>query len=480
VSSNFLSHLSSRDQCKALVDFCSKHALHSDVGALKRHVDASDVPALLRSVLAADGVKSKLFQVASVAGESEFRKPSPPITRRNVAGYLVHSNGIFQSLLAIYQMALACAIIITVLTRSPNTEVISFFRLVCLLSKATAAYAELATLTVAALTSERAHGALKLRLMASLYSLTDAGAGTQRYELFVAMAEFAVHTAQAAAMATRVGHLDALLAAWRVTELDRVRRLYRAANRLLAAAGDGRAALAAQVQYLTTFVADHQGQADAVVDAADAARQAVVLADVFVARNVLALGAVQLLKGSKEAHRGTLYELLALLVDGSLADFEALAKRAAADLAALDIDADAVRDKMRLLTVAGVCAAALDATAAVAAGSDAAPLVTPTSVELAALARALGVSGDADAELLAEQWTMRAINAGLIRAKIDQLARRVTVSYALRRSFSRADWKVAQQHLGTWLRNIDVVITKLDEKRAIAAPAPPIAVGSSK
>jgi hypothetical protein len=354
--------------------------------------------------------------------------------------------------------------------------VISFYRLICLLSKATAAYAELATLTVAALTSERAHGALKLRLMASLYSLTDAGAGAQRYELFVGMAEFAVHTAQAAAMATRVGQLDALLAAWRVTELDRVRRLYRAANRLLAAAGDGRAALAAQVQYLTTFVADHQGQADAVVDAADAARQAIVLADVFVARNVLALGAVQLLKGSKEAHRGTLYELLALLVDGSLADFEALAKRAAADLAALDIDADAVRDKMRLLTVAGVCAAALDATA----GSDAAPLVTPTSVELAALARALGVSGDADAELLAEQWTMRAINAGLIRAKIDQLARRVTVSYALRRSFSRADWKVAQQHLGAWLRNIDAVITKLDEKRAVAAPAPPVAVASSK
>lgn len=286
------------------------------------------------------------------------------------------------------------------------------------------------------------------------------------------MAEFAVRTAQANAMASRVRHLDELLAAWHVSDLERVRRLYRAANRLLAAAGDGRAALAAQVQYLTTFGADQKGQADVVADAVDAARQVVVLPDVFVCRNVLALGAVQRLKGDKDAHRGTLYALLELLVNGSLADLEALASRSAADLKALDIDVAAVRDKMRLLTVASVCAAAIDAAAVATTAATAGAtrsLVAPASVDLTELARTLGVASDANGDLLAEQWTMRAINAGLIRAKIDQLARRVTVSYALRRSVTKADWKVSQQQLGTWLRNIDAVVNNLANRSAVAA-----------
>jgi hypothetical protein len=357
--------------------------------------------------------------------------------------------------------------------------VISFYRLLSLLSKqkdVATHELEITQLLVDALTSatqREHHAALKLRLLASLYSLHDANAGAQRYLLFVAMAEFAVQTGQSAALASRVRRLDELLAAWKISDLERVRRLYRAANRVLAAAGDGRAALAAQVQYLTTFGADQQGQADAVADAVDAARQVVVLPDVFVCRNVLALGAVQRLKGDKDSQRATLYALLELLVNGSLADLEALAGRAAADLKALDIDVAAVRDKMRLLTVASVCAAAIDAAAAAATTVTATgtrSLVAPASVDLTELARTLGVGSDAGGDLLAEQWTMRAINAGLIRAKIDQLARRVTVSYALRRSVTAADWKVAQQQLGTWLRNIDAVVNKLASRPAIEAP----------
>jgi hypothetical protein len=68
MGSNFLSHLSTKEQCKALVDFAAKHALHTDVAALRRLVDAADVPTLLKSLLQGDGVTVKLFQVASVAG----------------------------------------------------------------------------------------------------------------------------------------------------------------------------------------------------------------------------------------------------------------------------------------------------------------------------------------------------------------------------------------------------------------------------
>jgi hypothetical protein len=68
MSSNFLSHLSWREQCKVLVDFISKHKLVDDVATLRAHVEQNRLEQLLRATLAAEGVRVKLFDVASVAG----------------------------------------------------------------------------------------------------------------------------------------------------------------------------------------------------------------------------------------------------------------------------------------------------------------------------------------------------------------------------------------------------------------------------
>uniref|UniRef100_A0AAV1T0M7 PCI domain-containing protein n=1 Tax=Peronospora matthiolae TaxID=2874970 RepID=A0AAV1T0M7_9STRA len=55
---------------------------------------------------------------------------------------------------------------------------------------------------------------------------------------------------------------------------------------------------------------------------------------------------------------------------------------------------------------------------------------------------------------LHEQWVVRAITAGLVSAKIDQLARTVTISHSLQRRFWDEQWNEMHEKLQSYKKNV--------------------------
>ena len=82
------------------------------------------------------------------------------------------------------------------------------------------------------------------------------------------------------------------------------------------------------------------------------------------------------------------------------------------------------------------------------------------------LATALEVSEDD-----VEAWVVKAIEAQLLDAKMDQMRRMVIVTFAAQRAYTMEQWKAMHAKLGAWTTNVRSMLGMLLAARQRAADA---------
>ena len=203
-----------------------------------------------------------------------------------------------------------------------------------------------------------------------------------------------------------------------------------------------RPAAAPRVQQLyARYLAGPAGAALPPERYAEVARQAIehaaLSANVFCVDNLISA-----LKKRQEDVPAGARRVLEVLARGRYADYAALVSDDVIATSAGEFVRDGrCAEKMRLLTVAAVCAEA-------GAGA-----VVPFGV----LAKELDVAEDE-----AEAWVIRAIGAKLVAGRINQIEKAVAVTSAAQRVFEKAEWAALEKLLCAWKENI-TAINKLAE-----------------
>lgn len=142
---------------------------------------------------------------------------------------------------------------------------------------------------------------------------------------------------------------------------------------------------------------------------------------------------------------GKLFELLEIVSTKALAEYAAFSKANAAVLKANGLDEAELATAMRLFTLASL-----------PAGFDEIPYAT--------VAKKLDVAEDA-----VEQWVVRAITAGVVAAKIDQLRRTVVISRGLQRGFGAAQWAEVDAKLQQYKKNVGSLLQIIRNARQAQA-----------
>lgn len=144
--------------------------------------------------------------------------------------------------------------------------------------------------------------------------------------------------------------------------------------------------------------------------------------------DLLEAPAVQQLRGDSE--HGPLFELLSLMLSGSVQEFEAFASKNSSLFEATGISqADAVA-KMRLMALLGLVAQS-------------------NTVSFSDVREALDIEEDA-----VETWVIKAIGKKLLDARIDQLSGTIAITRATHRSFGQPQWAELRDRLASWKANV--------------------------
>ena len=281
---------------------------------------------------------------------------------------------------------------------------------------------------VTASVSERV--GLRVRCAIAVYNdARGADVGT-KLELFEKVAAYCVSAGQKGVLPTLIAHAgDAK--AWG-SDVKIQRRVLKLSVDLLRELGDREEELfSTMIKYLATF----ENDAGAVGEAAEIAKEtarAFIASPTMFHGDFLALKGVQGLQSSDAA----VFKLLSTLLTGSVNDYLALVKSSGSVISDLGLDADECMAKMRTMALS-----------------------------------ALGKKGDCayseikealqceEAEV--EECVVRAVGAGVVDAKMDQINKRVVFTRCTDRVFSGAEWQELGAKISSWRGSIDALQQRL-------------------
>ncbi|KIY70926.1 PCI-domain-containing protein [Cylindrobasidium torrendii FP15055 ss-10] len=143
-----------------------------------------------------------------------------------------------------------------------------------------------------------------------------------------------------------------------------------------------------------------------------------------------------------------LFALLQVFLSGGLDDYLAWVKAHEATLAKFNLEAAALERKIRLLTLSSLASEKIG-----------------QNVSFAQIAEALQID---IAEV--EKWVIDVIRAGLVSAKISQIAQTVRVNRATARSFERPQWESLEKRLVAWKSGLAGVLEVVAQARQSIAP----------
>ncbi|RJE20133.1 hypothetical protein PHISCL_07539 [Aspergillus sclerotialis] len=224
------------------------------------------------------------------------------------------------------------------------------------------------------------------------------------------------------------------LAAWELDE-EEAQKLHLAVADAADAAGDTELSQSHVVQALQTIPANDAGSKDARDLAIRALASALKNPNVFDFTSLTASDAIQALRSSDS----TLFELLEIFTSDTLDAYEefiAATPLSSISGGVLNDAAEALQNKMRLLTLASLAAS------------------TPSrSLPYASIASALRVAPED-----VEKWVIDTIRAGLVEGKLSQLRSEFLVHRATYRVFGDKQWTEVQGRLNVWRRSLESVL----------------------
>lgn len=299
----------------------------------------------------------------------------------------------------------------------------------------------------AVVTAEKSERApLRLRILANLYNLLNS-ASAPRFSVFMALVAYAAETGQLGLLKPYFAEADSWVAAWRLSTAD-ARALFLRISDALAASGDAKGSFDFLSKFLGTFEdADDAALAGASEQAAKAAVNLIRTA----ASATSQLGELSRMKAvqrlAADAKYAKLFALLEIFTRDRLDAYRAFAKANADFIAEVGLDAKECEETMRLLSI---CSLAVD----------------DEAVTYDAIMETLEVSEDE-----VETWVVKAIRAGLIEARMDQLRRVVEVSRYTQRVFSDDHWRGLQSRLSAWKGNVASLLATVQSGKRVAGGA---------
>lgn len=158
-------------------------------------------------------------------------------------------------------------------------------------------------------------------------------------------------------------------------------------------------------------------------------------------RGMLHLPAVTALKQTSDKSLGLLYNLLTIFLTGKLQDFFSFTKQNPTILENFDISVENATKNIRILSLCSLAAEHNEIPYDVIAST---LEIDPSEVE---------------------SWVITAVASGLLVAKMDQLQQVVMVEKCIVRQFGMEQWKVLQERLNGWKKNVRVVLDGLKQNK---------------
>eukprot|EP00042_Codosiga_hollandica_P027075 m.132030 g.132030 ORF g.132030 m.132030 type:complete len:408 (+) comp52373_c0_seq9:281-1504(+) len=232
-----------------------------------------------------------------------------------------------------------------------------------------------------------------------------------RYDTFLSLVALTSRSSAFETLTAQLGQLPSWLSEWSTT-LAEQQALYKAINQVLLDKKQDKLACDCLAGFLKTLNGKPANQLAAFkADALLLLSQVVATESLLEYDTVLSLDVVSQLKGEK------LHEIVGILSRGTLTDFLAWQTANAGVVAALKLDEERLTHKMRLATLAQLCA-------------------RDHVVEFHAISAALQIPA-AQIEL----WVIDAVRTGLVEAKIDEMNNRIIVSRSTLTAFGMDQWK---------------------------------------
>lgn len=264
------------------------------------------------------------------------------------------------------------------------------------------------------------HKEMKLKVMMVLYNMFQSEY-IMRFPVFKQILEYCGKTGQFEKLVPYLSHLDEWLQDWQLEPKEQ-RWLFKTLAEKIASEKDS-------FEYLKRHVKLYNGgSAEEIAESVEATeqlvRKSIILPSVMQVDDIFTFDAVQNLRKTDAAK---LVDLLATFMNGSLESFETFAN-ANAGLFSGDIDRDSCMSKIRLLAMASMCHG-------------------KTELPLTDISKELQVED-------VENWVVKALAAGVIDGRIDQIRQRLLVKSALQREFKDAEWDFLDLQVDRWLENI--------------------------
>jgi translation initiation factor 3 subunit M len=268
--------------------------------------------------------------------------------------------------------------------------------------------------------------ALRLRLLLTLFNSLGV-TSPLRAVVFRVILKYASQVGSRESLLAYCGLLEEWMEDWKLSRAEK-KDLWLTVAEMYKAVSQPEDSLAA----LHTCLKLYEVEGD-VAEASEAAvrfiAEAIAAPKVLDVGDVLALRAVAALAQTPKGKQ--LVALLQLFRDGSLAGLTEFKKKNEAVFKEHGLSYEACEAKMKLLTLSSLAGAG-------------------TELPLSAVAAKLELS-----EEEAEQWVVRAVTAGFLGARVDQMRRVVMVKSAFQRTFAAPEWAKLNEQLGRWIRNLE-------------------------
>uniref|UniRef100_A0A7S3DAJ8 Eukaryotic translation initiation factor 3 subunit M n=2 Tax=Palpitomonas bilix TaxID=652834 RepID=A0A7S3DAJ8_9EUKA len=285
----------------------------------------------------------------------------------------------------------------------------------------------------------------RFRILVSTYNSIDEPLPLSlRARVFVALVRFAASNKLLVSIANQLSNADAWVKEWQCSAED-IRKVYLTISEALAEEKQKALAHKFLVKYLNTYEGSESAELGEVKElAADAIVEAISLPSQFQFDTYLQLDCVKQLQ--KDPSRARLFELLRIFATEKLEQFLQFRSAHAEYIASLGLVADDLVVKMKLLSLCSL-AAELD------------------SLSYSAIATTLQIPEGDMMQTEVEHWVIRAIKAGIMEARIDQLSGEVHVTRCLKRVFTDAHWRTIYDRLGSWKSSLQSLYTSLARAR---------------
>lgn len=268
---------------------------------------------------------------------------------------------------------------------------------------------------------------LRLKLLNNLFSgLNEENA--QRYIVYMALLKLASRADLLPVVKPNIDEIKRWLAMWKVSTIC-VQALWRTLHEAYRNNKQTELATKVMIELLGTYTSDNASQAR------EDAHKCIVtcLADpeTFIMDHLLTLKPVKVLEGE------LLHNLLTIFVTGKLSHYLQFYEDNKDFVNALGLSHEDNIKKMKLLTFMQMAE-------------------TRQEIDYETIQREIGL----DQEDI-ESFIIDVVRTKAVFAKIDQLQRRVLISYTTHRTFGKQQWQLLREQLSSWQQNLEQCLTSL-------------------